>query len=88
LLKKGTPEQFDQIPVGTGPFSFVNYQKDAVIRYKAFPDYWRGKAKLDDLVYAITPDPTVRLAKLAKNECQIMIAPRPADLAEIKKNAD
>ena len=28
LLKKGTPEQFDQAPVGTGPFSFVSYQKD------------------------------------------------------------
>ena len=27
LLKKGTPEQFDQAPVGTGPFSFVSYQK-------------------------------------------------------------
>jgi dipeptide transport system substrate-binding protein len=88
LLKKGTPEQFDQIPVGTGPFSFVAYQKDAVIRYKAFPDYWGGKAKIDDLVYAITPDPTVRLAKLEKNECQVAIAPRPADLDEIRKNKD
>ncbi len=29
LLKKGTPEQFDQAPVGTGPFSFVSYQKDS-----------------------------------------------------------
>ena len=28
LLKKGTPEQFDQAPVGTGPFSFVAYQKE------------------------------------------------------------
>ncbi len=88
LLKAGKPEQFDQIPVGTGPFSFVAYQKDAVIRFKAFPEYWRGKAKIDDLVYAITPDPTVRLAKIEKNECQIMIAPRPADLAELGKNAD
>ncbi len=87
-MKKGTPEQFDQIPVGTGPFQFVNYQKDAVIRYKAFADYWRGKAKIDDLVYAITPDPTIRLAKLEKNECQIMPYPRPADLDELRKNPD
>ena len=35
LMDKGTPEQFDQIPVGTGPFKFVDYQKDAVIRFKA-----------------------------------------------------
>ena len=88
LLKAGKPEQFDQIPVGTGPFSFVTYQKDAVIRFKAFDAYWGGRAKIDDLVYAITPDPTVRLAKLKKNECQVMIAPRPADLEEIKKDAN
>jgi dipeptide transport system substrate-binding protein len=49
LLKKGTPEQFDQIPVGTGSFQFVDYQKDAVIRFKAF-DGWAGKPKVDDLI--------------------------------------
>ncbi len=84
LLKKGTPEQYDQIPVGTGPFSFVNYQKDAVIRYKANPAYFAGKPALDNLVYAITPDPTARYAKLKKGECHVMIAPNPADIAGLK----
>ena len=87
LMDKGTPEQFDQIPVGTGSFEFVTYQKDAVIRYKAF-DGWAGKPKIDNLVYAITPDATARYAKLKANECQVMIAPNPADLADIKKNPD
>lgn len=86
LLKQGKPELLDQTPVGTGPFSFVNYQKDAVIRFKANPDYFKGKPAIDDLVYAITPDPTARLAKLKKGECHVMIAPRPADLEEIKKD--
>lgn len=87
LSDKGTPEQFDQIPVGTGSFSFVDYQKDAVIRYKAF-EGWAGKPKIDDLVYAITPDATARKAKLEANECQVMIAPNPADLEALKANAD
>ncbi len=87
LMKKGTPEQFDQIPVGTGSFSFVDYQKDAVIRFKAF-DGWAGKPKVDDLIYAITPDPTARYAKLKANECQVMIAPNPADLEAMGKDAD
>jgi len=39
LAKAGKKEQFDQVPVGTGPFSFVTYQKDAVIRFKANPAY-------------------------------------------------
>ncbi len=45
LMKAGKPEQFDQIPVGTGPFQFVTYQKDAVIRFKAFDKYWDGKTE-------------------------------------------
>ena len=76
LMKKGTPEQFDQIPVGTGPFQFVDYQKDAVIRFKAFPDTGAARPKIDDLVYAITPMPTARYAKLKANECQVMVATR------------
>jgi dipeptide transport system substrate-binding protein len=88
LMKKGTPEQFDQMPVGTGPFVFVNYQKDAVIRFKANADYWGGKPKVDDLIYAITPDATARYAKLKANECQVMAYPNPADLADMGKNAD
>ncbi len=88
LMKKGTPEQFDQIPVGTGPFIFVDYQKDAVIRFKANDAYWGGKPKVDDLVYAITPDASVRWQKLQANECQVMIAPNPADLEAMKANAD
>jgi dipeptide transport system substrate-binding protein len=86
LMKAGKPEQFDQVPVGTGPFQFVTYQKDAVIRFKAHDQYWAGRAKIDDLVYAITPDPTARLAKLRKGECHVMMAPRPADLEEIKRD--
>jgi dipeptide transport system substrate-binding protein len=88
LTDKGTPEQFDQIPVGTGSFQFVAYQKDAVIRFKAFADGWAGKPAIDDLVYAITPDATARYAKLKANECQIMIAPNPADLEAMGKDAD
>jgi dipeptide transport system substrate-binding protein len=87
LMDKGTPEQFDQIPVGTGSFSFVDYQKDAVIRFKAF-DGWAGKPKVDDLIYAITPDATARYAKIKAGECHVMIAPNPADLDAMSKDGD
>ena len=86
MLKAGTPEKIDQEPIGTGPFYLVQYQKDAVIRYKAFPQYWGGKAKIDDLVYAITPDASVRWAKLQKGECHVMPYPNPADLDAIRKD--
>jgi dipeptide transport system substrate-binding protein len=79
-MKAGHPEELDQNPSGTGPFILVDYQKDAVIRYTANADYWEGKAKIDNLVFAITPDASVRFAKLKAGECQIMPYPNPADI--------
>jgi dipeptide transport system substrate-binding protein len=86
MLKAGTPERIDQEPVGTGPFQVVQYQKDAIIRFKAFPQYWAGKAKIDDLIFAITPDASVRWAKVQKGECHLMPYPNPADLEAMAKD--
>jgi dipeptide transport system substrate-binding protein len=82
----GTPDVIDREPIGTGPFSFVSYQKDAVVRYKAFDAYWGGRPKIDNLVFAITTDASVRYAKLKTNECQVMAFPKPADLALMKSD--
>ena len=88
MLKAGTPEKIDQEPIGTGPFALVQYQKDAVIRFKAHPTYWAGKAKIDDLIFSITPDASVRWAKVQKAECHVMPYPNPADLDSIRKDAN
>ncbi|QUS57464.1 ABC transporter substrate-binding protein [Pseudovibrio brasiliensis] len=79
-------DAFDQNPVGTGPFQMVGYQKDAMIRYKAHPDYWAGKAPIDNLVFAITPDASVRYQKLKAGECHVMPFPNPADIEAMKED--
>jgi dipeptide transport system substrate-binding protein len=84
LLKAGKPELIDQEPIGTGPFELVAYSKDSTIRYRAFAQYWGPKPKLDSLVFAISTDPAVRLAKLRANECQVAVYPNPADLPSIR----
>lgn len=88
LLKKGTPEQLDIDPVATGPFQKVQYRKDSVIRYTAFEDYWKGKPAIDRLVFSITPDASVRYAKLKAGECHMMPYPNPADLDKMAKDKD
>ncbi|MET3793860.1 ABC transporter substrate-binding protein [Aquamicrobium terrae] len=84
LEAEGKKEQMNQMPVGTGPFAFVAYQQDAVIRYKANPDYWGGKQKIDDLVFAITTDAAVRYQKLKAGECHLMPFPNAADVEAMK----
>jgi dipeptide transport system substrate-binding protein len=86
MLAAGTPEKVDLEPIGTGPFALTSYQKDAVIRFKAHPTYWQGAAKIDDLVYAITPDASVRYAKIKAGECHVMPYPNPADLEAMRKD--
>ena len=82
----GNMQALNQQPVGTGPFQFVAYQPDAVIRYKANPDYWEGKAAIDDLVFAITPDASVRYQKLQAGECHVMPYPNPADVQAMQND--
>jgi len=82
----GNVETFDREPIGTGPFTFVSYQKDATIRYKANDNYWGGRPKLDNLVFAITTDASVRYAKLKTGECHVMAFPKPADVALMKND--
>ena len=88
MLAAGTPQKVDLDPVGTGPFQLVQYQKDAVIRFKAHPDYWDGKAAIDTLVFAITPDASVRYQKLKVGECHVMPYPNPADIEAMKADPD
>jgi dipeptide transport system substrate-binding protein len=88
LEAAGTMEQFNVQPVGTGPFTFVDYQQDAVIRYQANPDWWNGKQPIDDLIFAITVDAGVRQQKLAAGECDIIPYPNPADIEGLKANPD
>jgi dipeptide transport system substrate-binding protein len=84
LEAEGKKDMINQQPIGTGPFMFVDYQKDAVIRYKAHPDYMNGKQAIDDLVFAITTDASVRTQKLKAGECHVAPYPNPADLADLK----
>lgn len=86
LAAAGKMEDLNQKPIGTGPFKFQAYQKDAVIRYQAHPDYWDGKAAIDTLIFAITTEPAVRYQKLKAGECHFDPYPQPADLGSIKED--
>ncbi|MFB4369551.1 MULTISPECIES: ABC transporter substrate-binding protein [unclassified Pseudomonas] len=88
LFRAGTPEKLNSQPIGTGPFVFRRFQKDAAVRYTANADYFAGKPKVDNLVFAITPDANVRLQRLRRGECQIALSPKPVDVEAASKDAD
>ncbi|MEZ7812571.1 MAG: ABC transporter substrate-binding protein [Paracoccaceae bacterium] len=88
MMDAGTPEMVNQAPIGTGPFTFQAYQKDAVIRYLRNDAYWGDKAKVESLIFAITPDASVRYQKVQAGECHVMAYPNPADVSAMKDAED
>ncbi|SXF64491.1 dipeptide-binding ABC transporter [Klebsiella variicola] len=46
MLKKGTPENVDNWPVGTGPYALQQYKVDSQIRYIANPTTGKARCRL------------------------------------------
>jgi dipeptide transport system substrate-binding protein len=91
MTKANTQDLVNQAPIGTGPFSLLAYQKDATVRFRAVPDHWTKAvgnkdrmALVNDLIFVITPDASVRYAKVKSGECQIARYPNPGDLPAMR----
>jgi dipeptide transport system substrate-binding protein len=84
LAKEDKKNDFDLNPVGTGPFVLQSYVKGSSIRYAAFDKFFGKKGNIEKLLFAITPDPSVRAQKLKTGECQFINEPAPSDLAALK----
>jgi peptide/nickel transport system substrate-binding protein len=55
---------YQSAPVGSGPYTFVSWERGSDVRMRAFPQYFRGKPAIDEVVYRIVPDENT-LATLA-----------------------
>ncbi|AZN35046.1 ABC transporter substrate-binding protein [Iodobacter ciconiae] len=86
LLAAGKTANLNTKPIGTGPFVLKNYQKDSHIRFDVFTAYFGDKPKIDKLIYAITPDASVRVQKLKASECQIALSPKPQDVLAARQD--
>jgi dipeptide transport system substrate-binding protein len=88
LQKAGKLDQLNSQPVGSGPFVFKSYQKDAVIRYAANTAYWGGAPKVDNLIFAITLDPNVRVQRLKAGECLVGTNMKPETVSTFDNDAN
>ncbi len=61
---------YNQKPVGTGPFKFVEYQRGQYIIGERNPDYWRGKQYpyLDRVIWRFIPDKAAAAAAIEAGE--------------------
>lgn len=75
-------------PIGTGPFTFKEWQKGSYIILEKNPNYWdAGKPKLDGIVFRIINDASARAVALESGEAQIGgLSPVPlTDMKRLEK---
>jgi len=79
---------FAQKPVGSGPFEFESWEKDAHITLRANQDYWDGAPYIDKLIFKPITDPQARLKELESGGIHGMDNPELKDLDTIRGNPD
>jgi ABC-type transport system substrate-binding protein len=83
--KKMGMKELTKHPIGTGPFKFMKWEKDVVIRYERFDEYWQGKPYLDAIEYHIIADPLTQMASFLNGEHHIAGDLSPKDAKYIEK---
>lgn len=86
LIAEGAPERIDMEPIGTGPYAFKSFVRGSTIRYIGHADHWNGEPAMRRLVFAITPDASVRVQKVKMGECHIAVSPPPASYESIRRH--
>ena len=79
---------FGRAPIGSGPFRFVRWTPGATLEVVADTSYYRGRPKLDRVIWSVNPDFTTASTKLFAGEADIFEVLRPEQLAELAKHPE
>ncbi|GIP36438.1 ABC transporter substrate-binding protein [Paenibacillus sp. J2TS4] len=69
---------FNQHPIGSGPYLFDKWDRGQSVTLKAFPDYYAKQAAIDQVIVKFIPDSSVRMLQLETGE---------VDMAYLEPNA-
>jgi peptide/nickel transport system substrate-binding protein len=62
---------YNSLPIGIGPFRYTAWKRGDSVELEANPYYWRGRPKLDRVIFKILPDRNTVLAQLQTGELDL-----------------
>jgi peptide/nickel transport system substrate-binding protein len=75
-------------PVGIGPYKILEWRPGEYIEYEAFDGYWRGRPKIDKLIWRIIPSDEALVAALETGEADIARSTPSSFMPHLRELAD
>lgn len=74
-----------EVPVGTGPYKFVSWQRGSEIQLEANADYWGGKVCVQNATMRFVGEPGTRLSGLLAGELDLIVNLLPEFVSSVPK---
>ena len=87
-LAEWRTSEFARHPIGTGRFRFANWQAGSRLEVVADSNNYRGRPKLDRVVWTVAPDPSAATMRLFSGDADFLESVRPDAAAEFSKHSD
>lgn len=71
IVPYGSGRDFQQHPIGTGPFRFMQQEVDKEVVLERNPQSWQGVPKIQRLQFHVVPDATTRALEMRKGSADI-----------------
>ncbi len=79
-------DAFIQHPIGSGPYTFVEWKQGDHISLKAFDDYYAGKAATENLTMKVIPETSQRTIALETGEIDLAYDLAVNDIPKVNDN--
>ena len=86
LIDEG--HDFNEDPIGTGPYKLVEWKRGDSLTFEAFDDYFLGAPKIKNMTWKIIPEGSSRTIALEAGEIDMIIEVEAMDGDRLKENSD
>ena len=86
LIDEG--HDFNEDPVGSGPYKLVEWKRGDSLTFEAFDDYFLGAPKIKNMTWKIIPEGSSRTIALEAGEVDFVVEVEAMDGDRLKENSD
>lgn len=85
-VAKAHPTDYDEEPVGTGPYMFKSRTKGSEVVFVRNDKYWGQKPYYQTVQFRIVPEAATRESLLLAGQAEIIILPPMSDISKLQAN--